>query len=133
MSTQKGVGRELLKICHVFVNSIILNKSSAHSCRWWKWEGHLLAIFCGCHKLVTSKTIIIISKKKNCLESKRVQYFENFNYKTKGNLIILPLSQISRATPSSGIYLFKDNNGTARTMCGICSKLTTIKMPERVQ
>ena len=53
-----------------------------------------------------------------------------FNYKTYGNLIISPLSQISRTAPSSGIYFFKVNNGTARTMCGICLKLTTLKTPE---
>ena len=32
---------------------------------------------------------------------------------------------------STGIYLFKRNNGNMRTMCEICSKLT-IKTPERL-
>ena len=75
---KREVGRGVLKICHVFPDSIILkNRSIANFCGWLNWEGHLLAIFCGCHKLVISK-IIIISKKK-CLESKRVRYFQNFN------------------------------------------------------
>ena len=33
---------------------------------------------------------------------------------------------------SAGIYLFKVNNRKTRTMCEICSKLTT-KIPERRQ
>ena len=73
-----GVGRRAFKVCHVFADSIILNnRSIANFCQWWKWEGHLLSIFCGCHKWVTSKAIIIF--KKNCLESKHVQYAKNFN------------------------------------------------------
>ena len=42
-----------------------------------------------------------------------------FNYKTSRNLIISPLTQISRTTPLSGTYFFKANNGNARTMYGI--------------
>ena len=34
---------------------------------------------------------------------------------------------------SSGIYFLKAKNRTARKMCGICSKLTTLKMSERGQ
>ena len=48
-----------------------------------------------------------------------------FNYKTYGNLIISPLPQNQEQAPSSGIYFFTANNGTAGTMCEICSKLTT--------
>ena len=32
---------------------------------------------------------------------------------------------------TSGIYEFKVSNGNARKICGICSKLTTLKTPER--
>ena len=95
------MGRGFLKNCYVFADSISSNnRSIAHFCGWWKWEGHLSPIFCGCYKWVTSKTIIIF-KKKNCLGSKRVRYSQNFNlnYKTYGNLIISPLSQISRTIP----------------------------------
>ena len=57
------VGRGILKNCQVFVDSIILNiRSIIHFCGWWKWEGHLLVIFCGRRKWVTSKTIIILKK-----------------------------------------------------------------------
>ena len=70
--------RDVLKICHVFADSIILNnRFIANFCGWWKPEGHLLAIFCECHKWVTSKTIII--SKNKCLESKRTRYSQNFN------------------------------------------------------
>ena len=66
MSTQKGCGEGVLKIFQVFADSIILNnRFIVHFCGWWKWEGHLLAIFCRCHKWVTSKTIVI-SQKKHC-------------------------------------------------------------------
>ena len=45
MSTQKGVGKGVLKIWHVFADSIILNnRSTVHFVGWWKWEGHLLVI-----------------------------------------------------------------------------------------
>ena len=65
ISTQKRGGEGVLKICHVFGDSIILNnRSIVNSCGWWKWEGHLSVIFGGCHKWVTSKTKKI-SKKKN--------------------------------------------------------------------
>ena len=135
-----GVGRRAFKVCHVFADSIILNnRSIANFCQWWKWEGHLLSIFCGCHKWVTSKAIIIF--KKNCLESKHVQYAKNFNLIIRHtvtyhftlviNIKNNPLP--SPRPPSSGIYFFKANNGTARTMCRICSKLITIKTPERGQ
>ena len=87
ISTQKGVEKGVLKNCHVFADFIILNiRSIVHFCGWWKWEGHLLVIFCGRHIWVTSKTIIIQKKNK-------------FNYKTNRNLIISPLTQISRTTP----------------------------------
>ena len=46
--------------CHVFMDSIILNnKSVVYFCGLWKWEGHLVVIFSGPHKWVTSKTMII--------------------------------------------------------------------------
>ena len=74
---KRGVGTGVLKICQVFAESIILNnRSIANFCRLWKWEGHLLVISCGCHKWVTSKTIII---SKKSLESKRVRNSRNFN------------------------------------------------------
>ena len=45
MSTQKGVGKGVLKIWHVFADSIILNnRSTVHFGGWWKWEDHLLVI-----------------------------------------------------------------------------------------
>ena len=56
------------------------------------------SFFCGRHKWVTSKTMII-SKKKKCLESKRVLYSQNFNLIIRHNLTISPLSQMSRTTP----------------------------------
>ena len=107
MSTRKGGGEGVLKNCHVFADFIILNiRSIVHFCGWWKWEGHLLVIFCGRHKWVTSKTII---QKNKCLESKRVRYSQNFkfNYKTNRNLIISPLTQISRTTPLIWHLLFQ--------------------------
>ena len=65
MSTQKGGGRGVINICHMFAYSIILsNRAIAHFFGWWKWEDHLLHIFCGCRKWVTSKTIISKKKKK---------------------------------------------------------------------
>ena len=66
MSIQNGwVGRGVLKNCHVLADSIILNiRSIVHFYGWWKWEGHLLVIFCGRHKWVTSM-ILIIQKKAN--------------------------------------------------------------------
>ena len=74
---KRGVGRGVLKICQVFADSIILNnRSIANFCGLWKWEGHFLVISCGCHKWVTSKTIII---SKKSLESKRVRNSRNFN------------------------------------------------------
>ena len=77
ISTQKGGGEGVLKICQVFADSIILNnRSIANFCGLWKWEGHFLVISCGCHKWVTSKTIII---SKKSLESKRVRNSRNFN------------------------------------------------------
>ena len=92
---KRGVGRGVLKNCHVFVDFIILNiRSIVHFCGWWKWEGHLLVIFCGRHIWVTSKTIIIQKKNK-------------FNYKTNRNLIISPLTQISRTTPLIWHLLFQ--------------------------
>ena len=95
MSTQKGRGEGVLKNCHVFADFIILNiRSIVHFCGWWKWEGHLLVIFCGRHIWVTSKTIIIQKKNK-------------FNYKTNRNLIISPLTQISRTTPLIWHLLFQ--------------------------
>ena len=73
-----GVGKGVRKIYHAFADSIILNnRSIAHFCGWWKWEGHLLLIFCECLIWVTSKVIII--SKKNCLESKRIRYSQNFH------------------------------------------------------
>ena len=41
------------------------------------------------------------TKKKKCLESKRVRYSQNvkFSYKTNRNLIISPFTQISRTNP----------------------------------
>ena len=64
MSTQNGVGRGFLKFWQVFAGSIILkNRSIVHFFGWGKWEGHLLAVFCGCHKWVTSKTIVISKTK----------------------------------------------------------------------
>ena len=128
------MGRDVLKICHEFADSFILNnRSIVHFCGWWNWEGHFLAIFCGCHKWVTSKTVIISTQKK-CLESKRVQYSQNLNlnYKSYGNLIISPCSKYQEKTASSGIYFFKVNNGTTKTMCGICSKLTTKRRQNEV-
>ena len=63
LSTQNGVRRGILKIWHVFVDSIILkNRSIVHFGGWWKWQDHLLVIFCGRHKWVTSKTITISKK-----------------------------------------------------------------------
>ena len=95
ISTQKGVEKGVLKNCHVFADFIILNiRSIVHFCGWWKWEGHLLVIFCGRHIWVTSKTIIIQKKNK-------------FNYKTNRNLIISPLTQISRTTPLIWHLLFQ--------------------------
>ena len=45
MSTQKVVRSGVLKICHAFADSIILNnRSIVHFGGWWKWEGHLLVI-----------------------------------------------------------------------------------------
>ena len=105
---KRGVGRGVLKNCHVFVDFIILNiRSIVHFCGWWKWEGHLLVIFCGRHIWVTSKTII--QKKSKCLELKRVRYSQNFEFyfKTNRNLIISPLTQISRATPLIWHLLFQ--------------------------
>ena len=93
--TKGKVGRGVLKNCHVFADFIILNiRSIVHFCGWWKWEGHLLVIFCGRHIWVTSKTIIIQKKNK-------------FNYKTNRNLIISPLTQISRTTPLIWHLLFQ--------------------------
>ena len=64
MSTQNGVGRGVLKFWQEFAGSIILkNRSIVHFCGWGKWEGHLLAVFCGCHIWVTSETIVISKKK----------------------------------------------------------------------
>ena len=95
MFTQKWGGEWVLKNCHVFADFIILNiRSIVHFCGWWKWEGHLLVIFCGRHIWVTSKTIIIQKKNK-------------FNYKTNRNLIISPLTQISRTTPLIWHLLFQ--------------------------
>ena len=131
---KKWVGRGVLKNYHMCADFIILNiRSIVHFCGWWRWEGHVLVIFCGRHIWVTSKTIII--EKNKCLESKRVRYYQNFkfNYKTNSNLIISPMTQILRTTASSGIYFMKANNGNARTMYGICSKFTTIKKAERGQ
>ena len=92
---KRGVGRGVLKTCHVLMDFIILNiRSIVHFCGWWKWEGHLLVIFCGRHIWVTSKTIIIQKKNK-------------FNYKTNRNLIISPLTQISRTTPLIWHLLFQ--------------------------
>ena len=60
---KRGVARGVLKNCHVFADSVILNiRSIVHFCGWWKWEGHLLVIFCERHKWVTSKTIIVLKK-----------------------------------------------------------------------
>ena len=57
-STQKGMERGALKNCHMFVDFIILNiRSIVQFGGWWKWEGHLLVIFCGHNIWVTSKTI----------------------------------------------------------------------------
>ena len=131
---KKWVGRGVLKICHVFADSIILNnRSIANFCGRWKWEGHLLAIFGGCHKWVTSKTIIIFFKNMFGIKTRPIFPKFLFNYKTYGNLSFHPCHKYQEQPPSSGIYFFKANNGTARTMCGICSKLTTIKTPERGQ
>ena len=44
----------------------------------------------------------------------------------------LNLVNIFTVSSSTGIYLFKVNNGNTKTMCEICSKLT-IKTPERRQ
>ena len=129
-----GVGKGVLKICHAFTDSIILNnRSIAHFCGWWKWEGHLLPIFCECLKWVTSKVIII--SKKNCLESKRIWYSQNFNLIVRHTVTwsFHPCHKYQEQPPSPGIYFFKANNGTARTLYGICSKLTTIKTTERGQ
>ena len=41
----------------------------------------------------------------------------------------LNLVNIFTVSSSTGIYLFKVNNGNTKTMCEICSKLT-IKTPE---
>ena len=115
---KRRVGRGVFINCHMFVDFIILNiKSIVHFFAWWKWQGQLLVIFCGLHIWVTSRTIII-QKNPKCSESKRVRYSQHFkfNYNTNRNLIISPLTQISRTTPSSGIYFFKANNGNARTM-----------------
>ena len=72
------VRRGLLKIYHVFEDSIILsNRSIVHFCGWWKWEGYFLAIFSGCYKWVTSKTIIIY--KKNVWNQNASNIPENFN------------------------------------------------------
>ena len=108
MSTQKGVGREVLKNCHVFADFIVLNiRSIVHFWGWWKWEGHLLVIFWTSYmgELKDNNN----TKKNKCLESKRVQYSQNFkfNYKTNGNLIISRLTQISRATPLIRHLLFQ--------------------------
>ena len=106
---KRGVGRGVLKNCHLFADFIILNtRSIVHFCRWWKWEGHVLVIFFGRHIWVTSKTIII-QKKNKCLESKHVRYSQSFkfNYKTNHNLIISPLTQLSRTTPFMRHLLFQ--------------------------
>ena len=49
------------------------------------------------------------TKKNKCLESKRVRYSQNFksNYRTSCNLIISPLTQISRTTPLIWHLLFQ--------------------------
>ena len=59
--------------------------------------GSFVGHFCGCHKWVTSKTIT--SKKKFGIKTRPIYPKFSFNYKTYGNLIISPLSQISRAAP----------------------------------
>ena len=69
---------------------------------WGEGGGHLLVQFCGRHKWVTSKAII---KKSKCLESKRVRYSRNFNYKTYRNLIISSLIVITVAIFS--VYLLQ--------------------------
>ena len=69
---KRGVGREVLKIWHVFADSTILNnRCIIQFGAWCKWEDHLLVISCGRHKWVTSKTKIIL--KKIFLESNRVR------------------------------------------------------------
>ena len=40
-----------------------------------------------------------------------------FNYKTYGNLSFHPCHKYQEQPPSSGIYFFKANNGTAKKMC----------------
>ena len=135
MSTQKGRGEGVLKNCHVFADFIILNiRSIVNFCKWWKWEGHLLVIFCGRHIWVTSKTII--QKKSNAWNQKASNIPKILNLiKTNCNLILNfhPWHKYQEQPPSSGIYFFKANNGNARTMLRICSKLTTINTPEQGQ
>ena len=65
-----GWGRLLkFKMC-LLIPLLFNNRSIVHFCGWWKWGGgHLLVIFCGRHKSVTSKTIII-SKKANVWNGK---------------------------------------------------------------
>ena len=98
-STQKGGGWGGFEIFHVFADSTLFKKYIVG----YKWGGqgevgHLLVIFCGRHNWVTSKAII---KKSKCLESKRVRYSRNFNYKTYHNLITSPLIVITIATFSA--------------------------------
>ena len=108
MSTHKGGWEGVLKNCHVFVDFIILNiRSIVHFCGWWKWEGHLLVIFCERHIWVTSKTIIIQIKQMFGIKTSSIFPNFKFSYKTNRNLIILPLTQILRTTPLIWHLLFQ--------------------------
>ena len=57
-SSQKG-GWGLLKFAPCLqILFFSNNRSVVHFCGWWKWGNHLLVIFYGNHKWVTSKAII---------------------------------------------------------------------------
>ena len=132
---KKWVGRGVLKNYHMCADFIILNiRSIVHFCGRWKWEGHVMVIFCWRHIWVTSKTIII-QKKTNVWNQNVSDIPKILNLIIRQTLTssFHPWHKYQEQPPSSGIYFFKANNGNARTMYGICSKLTTIKTPERGQ
>ena len=94
MSTQKGGWEGFFLIWHVFADSIILNnRSIVHFAGWWKWERHWLVLFCGCHKWLTSKTIIILKKQK-------------FGIKTRPILNHFNLVTNVKNSPPCGTYIF---------------------------
>ena len=74
--------------------------------------GSFVGHFCGCHKWVTSKTIT--SKKKFGIKTRPIYPKFSFNYKTYGNLIISPLSQISRTNLLSWNLLLQSQQWNRR-------------------